>query len=126
MKDIESLLARSRKYLQSSELLLKAGDYESSVSRAYYSMFFAAEAALLLKGLSFSSHKGVLTAFGKHFIKTGLIPKELGRELNRAYQKRQLSDYEFSFVITRKEAEEILRSAQKFVQEISKFLSENS
>ncbi len=48
-------------------------------------MHFAAEALLLTKDLSFSSHGGVISAFGEHYIKTNILPKEMGRELNRAF-----------------------------------------
>ncbi len=95
MKEIESLIQRALKYLRSAEILLKEGDYESSVSRAYYAMFYSAQAMLLTKNLSFSSHKGVISSFGEHFIKTGIFQKEMGRELNRAFEKRQIGDYEY-------------------------------
>ncbi|RLE00840.1 MAG: hypothetical protein DRI99_07180 [Candidatus Aminicenantes bacterium] len=39
-KEVTSLMERARKYIKSAKLLLKEGDYESSVSRAYYAMFF--------------------------------------------------------------------------------------
>lgn len=91
MREVASLLERAKKYLKSSETLLKEGDYESSVSRAYYAMFYSAEAALLTKNLSFSSHKGAISAFGEHFIKTNILTKDMGKELNRAFEKRQLT-----------------------------------
>ena len=117
MKEIESLIQRALKYLRSAEILLKERDYESSVSRAYYAMFYSAQAVLLTKNLSFSSHKGVISSFGEHFIKTGIFQKEMGRELNRAFEKRQIGDYEYKFVIS-KEAEEILVDGKKFVENI--------
>ena len=87
-------------------------------------MFYCAQAMLLTKNLSFSSHKGVISAFGEHFIKTGVFPKEMGRELNRAFEKRQLGDYEYTFVISKREAEEMLESGKKFVDEIVQHLKE--
>ena len=108
MREIRSLIERAMRYLKSAKILLKEKDYESSVSRAYYAMFYSAQAALLTKKLSFSSHKGVISAFGEHFIKTGIFPREMGRELNRAFEKRQIGDYEYTFVITKQEAEEYL------------------
>ncbi len=48
MKETESLIQRAGKYLKSAEILLQAGDYESSVSRTCYAMFYCAEAALLV------------------------------------------------------------------------------
>ena len=122
MKEIQSLVERAAKYLRSAKVLLNEGDYESCVSRAYYAMFYTAEAALLTKGLTFSSHKGVISAFGKHLIQTGEIPKEMSKELHRAFEKRQLSDYEFAFVIARDEAEEILEAAGNFVNVVRDYL----
>lgn len=82
-------MKRASKYIQSASMLLDKEDYESSVSRAYYPMFYAAEAALLTKNLSFSSHRGVISGFGEHFVKTDVFPRVMGRELNRAFEKRQ-------------------------------------
>ena len=125
MTEISSLFRRAQRYLKSAELLLKDGDSESSISRTYYAMFYAAEAALLTKSLSFSSHKGVISAFGEHFIKTDVFPREMGRELNRAFEKRQIGDYEYTFVISEDEAEHILQSGKKFVNSIAHFLDTN-
>ena len=122
MKEIESLLKRAKRYLASAELLINDGDFESAASRSYYAMFYAVQAVLLKKNLSFSSHKAVISAFGEHFIKTEIFPKELGRELNRAFEKRQLSDYEYDFVISEVEANSMLENGRKFFAALSKRL----
>jgi uncharacterized protein (UPF0332 family) len=119
VKEVASLIERARKYLKSSEMLLKEGDYESSVSRTYYAMFYSTEAVLLTMNLSFSSHKAVLSAFGEHFIKPGTFPREMGKSLNMAFEKRQLGDYEFTFVISKEEAEEMLEKGKEFVKKIT-------
>ncbi len=125
MKETNALIQRAQRYLKSAELLLKDGDSESSVSRAYYAMFYAVEAALLTTGLSFSSHKGVISAFGEHFVKTDVFPREMGRELNRAFEKRQIGDYEYTFIISEDEAEQMLQSGKEFVNTIARWLDTN-
>jgi len=125
MNEVNSLLNRAKKYLKSAELLLLEGDYESSVSRTYYAMFYAAEAVLLTKSLSFNSHAGVISGFGEHFVKTGIFPKEMGKAINQAFEKRQLGDYEYTLVISKTEAKEILESGKEFVKEIALFLKKN-
>lgn len=122
MKEVESLIKRAEKYLKSADVLIGEEDYESSVSRTYYAMFYSAEAMLLTKDLSFSSHKGVISGFGEHFVKTGVFPREMGKELNRAFEKRQLSDYKHTFVISEKEAENILEKGKDFVEKIAQHL----
>ena len=123
MKEANALIKKAHRYLKSAEILLRDKDFESSVSRAYYAMFYCAEAVLLTKNLSFSSHKGVISAFGEHFVKTGIFPKEFGRELNRAFEKRQIGDYEYTSLISDEEAEEILNNGMQFVNTIEDWLS---
>jgi uncharacterized protein (UPF0332 family) len=125
MTEIESLVARSRKYLRSADILIKEGDYESSVSRTYYAMFYSIEALLLTKDISPSSHKGIISLFGEHFIKSGALPKEMSKELNRTFEKRQLSDYESDMVLSETEAVEILNGGQRFVERCISYLKEN-
>ncbi len=49
----------------------------------------------------------------------------MSRELNRAFAKRQISDYEFTFVISKEEAEKILASGDQFVKTIIRYLKPN-
>jgi uncharacterized protein (UPF0332 family) len=122
MSTIESLILRARKYLESAKLLCDNHDFESCTSRAYYAMFYSVQALLLTNQLSFSSHKGVLSAFGQHFVKTGIFPKEMSKQLNLAFEKRQLGDYEFTFVINEEEALELVSIANEFVDKIAQHL----
>jgi uncharacterized protein (UPF0332 family) len=122
MKEIDLLLEKALKYLKSAEILLQAEDYESSVSRVYYSMFYAAEAALLVLSLSFSSHKAVISAFGKHFVKSGIFPSHMSKDLSKAFEKRQVGDYGFTQVLAESDARELLGLARKFVETIYEYL----
>ncbi|MFZ2412329.1 MAG: HEPN domain-containing protein [Candidatus Methanoperedens sp.] len=122
MKEIESLITRARKYLESAEILLKSRDYESSVSRVYYAMFYSVEALLLTEDITVSTHKGVISVFGERFIKTGIFPKDMSKELSRAFGKRQLGDYEYTFVISEDEAVEMFENGKNFVEKIAGYL----
>ena len=75
------LLQRARETLGAARLLLEAGHFSDSVSRAYYAAFYAAEAALLNEGITPRTHKGVHALFDQQFVKTGLLPKETGAYL---------------------------------------------
>lgn len=102
MKEIKDLIEKAKKFITTAEHALNIGDYDSCVSRSYYAMFFMAEAVLLTKNLSASSHKGVISLFGKHFVKTGIFDRELGKALSDAYDKRLIGDYAIGFIITEK------------------------
>jgi uncharacterized protein (UPF0332 family) len=87
-------------------------------------MFYSVEAVLLTKSIATSSHKGIISKFGEIFIKNGIFPKEMGRELNRAFEKRQLGDYEHIFMISEEEAKEILLNGKDFVEKIIHYLKD--
>lgn len=124
MNEIKELVGRANKYLSSARLLLDSEDYDSSVSRSYYAMFFVTEAVLLTKKLEFSSHRGVISAFGQHFVKTGVFPKETRTMLQNAFDMRQQGDYSFRPVIQEATANQILNQAKVFVGKIIEYLEE--
>lgn len=126
MNEMLNLLVRARKYLGSAELLLNAGDYESSVSRSYYAMFFMVQAALLQKGISASTHKGAISGFGEQFVKSGIFPRAISRAISAGFEKRQLGDYESMLVIEPDEAESVLADAKSVVDTIANWLKQNA
>ncbi len=91
--EIQANLNRADVALQSAQLLFEANFYNDAASRAYYSAFHGATAILLSKGLSFSSHAGVLRAVNLHFVKPGALDKRFGSELNWLAQLRNVGDY---------------------------------
>lgn len=123
MNETTALIQKAQRYIRSAELLIADGDNESAVSRLYYAMFYCAEAALLTKDLSYSSHKGVLSGFGEHFVKTGIFERQMGRNLNLAFEKRQLGDYEYTFVFESDEVQQLLENAQAFTDAVSNWLN---
>jgi uncharacterized protein (UPF0332 family) len=124
MIELRDLIEKSERLLHTAEYVIGIGDYDSSASRGYYAMFFMAEAALLTKELTASSHQGVISLFGRHFVKTGVFEKHFGNALNRAYQKRIIGDYRVDRSVTKEEAEDLLRTAQDFVGTVKNYLEE--
>ena len=122
MSQIQALVEKARRYLKSAELLIQDGDYDSAVSRSYYAMFYSAEAVLLKKKMAFTSHKAVISAFGRHFVKTGIFDKRLGRNLHIIFDKRQLSDYGSDFSISEDNARRAFDSAREFVEHLAEWL----
>ena len=123
MKEINSLLDKSQNALESAELLLDAKFFDAAVSRAYYAMFYAAEALLLSKNLEFSSHKSVISLFGKHFVKTIIFKPEIGRQLHKAFEKRLLGDYSYSSKTQEQTAKEVMNWGRQFLKETKSILA---
>ena len=85
--------AKASQNLAASQRDLAAGDLALSVSRAYYTLFYAVSALLLEEGRTFKKHSGVRAAFNREFIKSGRIPREHGELYNRLFRDRQKGDY---------------------------------
>lgn len=121
-KELQDFISKAERFLKSAEHLFAVGDYDSCASRCYYAMFFMAEAALMLKGLSASSHRGLIGLFGKHFVQAGIFEPELGRALRRAYDVRLTGDYAVGITVSREEAEDLLKAAHEFVGKVQAYL----
>jgi uncharacterized protein (UPF0332 family) len=82
----------------SARALLDRGDGSGATSRAYYAMFNGARALLWLRdGIEPSEskkHATTIRRFSERFVKTGLVPVELGRLLNEAAEARFIADYD--------------------------------
>lgn len=94
----QALLAKATQAAASAKVLLDTGDADGACNRAYYAMFDAARAALLASGTAAAleiarTHTGLITAFSLHLVKTGRVPVELGKALNRAEELRLIADY---------------------------------
>jgi uncharacterized protein (UPF0332 family) len=114
---------RSRQTLNAARLLHEQNaDTASIVNRAYYAMFYAALALLATIGEETSKHSGVMALFDKHFIKTGILPKEMGKFLHTAFDSRQIGDYEDRSEISQAMAEQIVEFAVKFISSIEENL----
>jgi uncharacterized protein (UPF0332 family) len=68
----EALLKKARESVRAAKLLADNRLYDFAASRAYYAMFYVAEALLLSQGLSFSKHSAVIAAFGQRFVRPGM------------------------------------------------------
>jgi uncharacterized protein (UPF0332 family) len=123
--EVEKLIKKGHRSLEVAKEIFNDGHYDFAVSRAYYAMFYLAEAALLSKGLSFSKHSGVIAAFNQHFVKAGVFPKKLHTWFIKAFDKRNIGDYGSELTVTKEEAKEVLEQAEEFIRIIEDYLKEN-
>lgn len=126
MDEIKILIEKSKTYMKSAQVLIQLPDYESAVSRIYYAMFYLTQALLHTQNVQVSTHTGVNQQFGKLFIKTGIFPKEFGRYLSYAAQRRSTGDYEIYNRIDQETAEDLFQMAQIFNQALTEYLQENN
>ena len=103
--------------LHSAELLFKEGQYRDAVSRAYYSMFYAAKAVILLKHYKESdpkTHQGVKVLFNKYFVQTEILGKNFSKMFQIVEEARNDADYKEKADIRKEDAQEITDLAANF------------
>jgi uncharacterized protein (UPF0332 family) len=111
-------------YLRSAHLLLEAGDYRSSVSRSYYAMFYVTRALLRDVDVRTKTHSGLRRQFGLHFVKSGRIETRFARMLDTAEDMRAFAEYaEDPDAVDRMDAEQILNSAEEYVERMRDLLN---
>jgi uncharacterized protein (UPF0332 family) len=91
-------IAKAGRALEEARVLLDAGGFEGACNRAYYAMFDAAHAALLVAGVTVpdaspKTHRSLIASFGLNLVKVGMIEPELGSALNKVERLRKLADY---------------------------------
>ena len=122
--EIETLIGKAKRRLDAAYHLLGEGFYEDAVSRAYYSMYFAAKALLLKRDITVKTHKGLLSKFGLEFVDEGVVEKYYGRALRIAEELREEADYSISREISKEEAEATVKDAEKFLVRIKEAIKE--
>jgi uncharacterized protein (UPF0332 family) len=121
-RDVPDLLEMAKESLEVAEDLFKSKHYGFSASRSYYAMFYATETVLLTKNLSFSKHKAVISAFGKEFVRTNLMPQSLHQYLRNAFKLRQLGDYGLPGSVSEKKAQILIEQTKEFIETVEKYL----
>lgn len=92
------LMLKAKRAASSAKILLDSGDVDGACDRAYYAMFNAARAALLVANAPVpeeiaKTHNGLISAFSLHLVKTQRVPIEFGRMLNKIEDLRMIADY---------------------------------
>ncbi len=111
----EEMMAKVRESLGASSHLVAGGYYDFAVARAYYAMFYAAQALLMKQGRTFSQHGSLLSAVGQYLVKTGIIPAHLHRNLINAYNARIEGDYEPGGKFAAQDAALRITHAEEFI-----------
>lgn len=77
--EVELYMGQAAEMLKVAEHNLAQEFYSTAINRAYYAVFYAANALLSTRQLSKSKHSGVIAAFRQHFVKSGQIEPKYSR-----------------------------------------------
>lgn len=116
------LLEKAASAIGAAESLLRDEYHDFSVGRAYYAMFYTAEALLAEKELEFKKHVGVHRAFAEHFIKTGIFEHKYYHWLVTTFNSRLVGDYAIRTEFGSEEVQEWIDQAREFLSLAKSYL----
>ncbi|MEW6680727.1 MAG: HEPN domain-containing protein [bacterium] len=114
MKDITDL---SQEYLEGAKEVFKRKRIRLAIDAAYNAAELAAKALILLKQDDLpGSHGGVVSLFGRLYIKTKEVAPEIGHNLNIALRIRNEARYKPNALLTKENAQEVIGLAEDLIK----------
>ena len=121
-EDTKFLLEKAEQAIGAAESLLRDEYNNFAAGRAYYAMFYTAEALLAEKELEFKKHIGVHRAFAEHYIKPRIFDQKYYQWLVAAFNSRLVGDYAIRAEFDKDEVQEWIEQAREFLNKKKEFL----
>jgi len=117
-------IERADETMEEAAVLAERGFYNATVNRLYYACFYATQALLLKYHIAATTHAGVKSMLGLHFISKGIISIDHGKTFNTLFEKRHSSDYEAFAYCDKALVDDLTPLAEAFIQRIKELLED--
>lgn len=94
---VEFRIDKALRAYEQAKGVVKLKYWETIANRLYYAAYNAVSALLIANGYTAQTHSGVIHLFGQHFIKSGMLPTEMGRLYHKLFTMRQTGDYDDTY-----------------------------
>lgn len=118
----KKLLNKAIDTIEVAEAILDMKKPEIAAGRAYYAMFYIAEALLYEKGLEFKTHGQVIGVYGKEFAKTKELDLKFHKNLRAGFDARISGDYDVDTDISQQIVADMINQAREFLEAAQKYL----
>lgn len=119
-------MERADETMEEVGILAEREHYNAAVNRLYYACFYATQALLLKHHIVATTHAGVKSMLGLHFIMKGIISIEHGKTFNTLFEKRHSSDYEAFTYCDKDLVDGLTPLAEAFIRKIKELLEDNN
>lgn len=100
------------------------GYWEVTANRLYYAAYYSVSALLLRFGHAAQTHTGIIQMFGKHFVRTGVVPVESGHLYSQLFSMRLTGDYDDFRILTQEDVEPLIEKTEHFIQLVKNLIDE--
>jgi uncharacterized protein (UPF0332 family) len=116
-------IKRAKETLAEVSLLLENDFLNTAVNRVYYACYYAVIALLVKNKISATTHNGVRQMFGLHFVKTGMIERDIAKFYTDIFDKRQTGDYDDFVEFSQEEVSRFIEPANKLIKKIETLIN---
>jgi len=116
-------LNKADENIEAAKVLLGAKHYSESINRSYYAIFHSLRALLAYDEFDSKKHSGIISYFNKYYVKENKFNKKFSIILNQAFMVRNKCDYDDFYIASRQEAENQIKKAEIFMNEIKDYIS---
>ncbi len=115
-------LLKARRTLEDARKVIELKMWATAANRLYYATYYAVSALLITNGYIAKSHEGIIRLFNQHFIATGMIDKQLGRQYNKLFTLRLTGDYGDCFDLEEEDVSPLLKPADDLIEKVSEMI----
>ena len=125
LAEANDYLVLASEYLKQSRFNLEPGNYRLVIDGSYNAAELCAKGLLVLKGKEVPKrHGSIVQAFSNICVKSGELPREIGRALRQGLELRNRARYKLHAAITEGEARAAIDLAEKLIQALEDGLAE--
>ena len=115
---VESRIEKSRRAYGEASGVVALKYWDTIANRLYYAAYNAVSALLIAYGDVPQTHSGVIHLFGLRFIKTGLLPPDIGRLYHSLFTIRQTGDYDDTYGLAEVDVLPYVEPTGQFIEKV--------
>lgn len=109
---------RAKEAYEEALILYENQKWNAVINRLYYACFYSVIGQLIKNEIETTTHEGVRTMLGLHFVKTGKISKNSGKLFSKLFDLRNKGDYGDMFDFDKETVTPLLDQVKLFLEEI--------
>lgn len=112
-------LEKAHRSVFQAEVNVSMGFVEVSANRLYYAAYYAVSALLIANAIKAQTHAGIISLFGQHFVRTGIVSRDDGKLYAQLFSYRLKGDYEDNYDLDIEEIKPLVEPVKAFISRIS-------
>ena len=112
-------IERAYTALEQAKLNVEINCLEVIANRLYYAAYYAVSALLIAYQIPAHTHEGNIQQFGLHFVKNGIVSRDMGKFYSQLFELRLKGDYSDRFGLTDDEVVPKIQPTAAFIKQVS-------